>query len=204
MVAAQSRAVWKRKATLLDDPARGTLPALIRLTDFDLSLEPGISGRLQPVVQRLRAQISGDGLHALAKAITDEAAQRAPVGVALKDLDVGPSGITLALRVEKSIIRGDLSTRLVLSAPDGKYLRVELADVDVPVWVPLDVMLDAAVKRSDGAVWRDPANRSALILDPAALLARSGVQGRFAPGQWAVTTSDAGVDLTFTERASAG
>jgi hypothetical protein len=194
----------KRKATLLDDPARETLPPLIRLTDFELSLEPGSAGRLQPVVQRLRAQISGDGLHALANAITEEAAQRAPVGLTLKDLDVGPNGITLAVRVEKSILRGDLSTRLVLSAPDGKDLRVELADVDVPVWVPLDLMLDATVKRSDGAVRRDPANRSALILDPAALLARSGVHGRFAPGQWAVTTGDAGVDLSFGERTSDG
>ena len=63
-------------------------------------------------------------------------------------------------------------------------------------------MLDEAVKRGGGAVRRDPANNRALLLDPAALLARLGVPGRFAPGRWDVGASAEGIDLTFHENAA--
>jgi hypothetical protein len=41
------------------------------------------------------------------------------------------------------------------------------------------------------------------LLDPAALLARFGVPGRFAPGRWGVSTSTDGIELTFRESATA-
>ena len=65
------------------------------------------------------------------------------------------------------------------------------------------MLLEEAVKRSNGAVRRDPANRSALLLDPATLLARAGVPARFAPGRWDVATNAAGIDLTFRGNAPA-
>ena len=70
----------------------------------------------------------------------------------------------------------------------------------MPAWVPLDMLLDEAAKRGDG-VRRDPGNRSALLLDPAALLAKGGVPGRFAPGHWDVTTSADGLELHLRESA---
>ena len=157
---------------------------------------------MEPVVQGLRAQITAAGLQALAEGLVDALGRRVPVGFAVKDMRVGTGGVDIVLRVERGIVRGDLATRLVLTAPGGDLLRVELADVDVPVWVPLDVLLDEAVKRAGGAVRRDPANRRALLLDPAALLAQFGVPGRFGPGRWDVVTSDAGIDLSFGGDAS--
>ena len=56
---------------------------------------------------------------------------------------------------------------------------------------------------ADG-IRRDPGSRSALFLDPAALLARAGVPGRFAPGHWDVATNADGLVLTFRESASGG
>lgn len=153
---------------------------------------------MQPVVQGLRAAISADGLHLLTQELIDEAGRRAPVGLALQDVRVGEDGVTLVARVEKSIFRSDLATRLVLSAPGGQALRVELTDLEMPAWVPLDVLLDEAVKRGGGALQRDAGNRRALLLDPAALLARFGVPGRFAPGHWDVQTSGEGIMLAFS------
>jgi hypothetical protein len=181
----------------VSEPAPGKLPRHIQLSDFDVSLERGSAGRLQPVVQGLRLRISERGLASLMEGLVAEADRRAPVGITLSDARVGPRGIELFLRVEKSIFRGDVSTRLVLSAPGGDALRVELTDTQVPAWVPLDVLLDEGVKRSGGAVRRDPGNRSALLLDPAALLALLGVPGRFAPGYWDVATSGEGIALSF-------
>ena len=188
----------------MSDPAPGTIPGHLQITDFDVSLEPGDANRpYRPVVQGLRLRISDTGLRELTQALIVEADRRAPVGIRLEDVSVDPDGITLAMRMAKGIFKGDLSTRLVLSAPDGEVLRIELADTRVPAWVPLDMLLDQATARGGNAVQRDPGNRRALLLDPAALLARAGVPGRFAPGRWDVSTSTDGVALSFRESAAA-
>jgi hypothetical protein len=177
----------------------------LRLTDFDISLEPGTTQHpIRPVVQGLRLGVSARGLRALMQTLVDEADRRAPVGITLKGVDVGPRGIELFARMTKSIFSSDLSTRLVLSAPGGKELRVELTDTNMPAWVPLDMLLDEAARRGADGVRRDPGSRSALLLDPAALLARAGVPGRFAPGHWDVATSADGLVLTFRESADGG
>jgi hypothetical protein len=174
----------------------------MQLTDLDISLEPGDARYpMRPVVRGLRLRVSDRGLTQLAQALVDEADRRAPVGMQLKGVRVGPQGIELFLRMAKSIFSSDLSTRLVLSAPGGTELRVELTDTDMPAWVPLDMLLDEAAKRGGDGVRRDPGNQRALLLDPAALLVRGGVPGRFAPGRWTVTTSADGLDLSFRESA---
>lgn len=185
----------------MGDSFPGSLPGHMQLTDFDISLERGTAQHpIRPVVQGLRLLVSARGLQALMQTLVDEADRRAPVGITLKDVHVGPQGIELFARMTKSIFSSDLSTRLVLSAPGGTELRVELTDTNMPAWVPLDMLLDEAARRGDG-VRRDPGNRSALLLDPAALLAKGGVPGRFAPGHWDVTTSADGLELTFRESA---
>src|SRR5919107_335723 len=186
----------------MDDPAPGKLPGHMQLTEFDISLERGDARYpLRPVVQGLGLRISERGLQALAQALVDEADRRAPVGIRLKDVRVGPQGIELSARMTKAIFSSDLATRLVLSAPGGNELRVELTDTNMPAWVPLDMLLDEAARRGGDGVRRDPGSRSALLLDPAALLARGGVPGRFAPGRWDATTSADGLVLTFRESA---
>jgi hypothetical protein len=186
----------------MGDPAPGKLPGHMQLTEFDISLERGDARYpLRPVVQGLGLRISERGLQALAQALVDEADRRAPVGIRLKDVRVGPQGIELSARMTKAIFSSDLATRLVLSAPGGNELRVELTDTEMPSWVPLEMLLDEAARRGDNGVRRDPGNRSALLIDPAALLARGGVPGRFAPGRWDVTTSANGLELTFRESA---
>jgi hypothetical protein len=185
----------------MGDSAPGPIPGHIRLTDFDITLEPGDARQpLRPVVHGLRLHISAGGLRQLAQALVDEADKRAPVGVKLVDARVGPRGVELYLRVAKGIFGSDLSTRISLSAPGGEVLRAELTDTDMPSWMPLDLLLEQAVNRGGGAVSRDPANRRALLLDPAALLARLGVPGRFAPGDWGVETSQERIALSFRER----
>jgi hypothetical protein len=137
----------------MTDPTPGKLPGHIQLTDFDISLEPGdIRHPLRPVIHGLRLRVSDRGLKTLAQALVDEAGRRAPVDVALREVGVGPGGIALVLRVAKSIFSSDLSTRLALSAPGGEELRVELADTEMPIWVPLDALLDEAAKRGGGGV----------------------------------------------------
>jgi hypothetical protein len=186
----------------MGDSAPGNLPGHMQLTDFDISLERGdAKNPLRPVVQGLRLRVSSRGSQALVQALADEADRRAPVGIKLKDVRVGPQGIDLSARMTKSIFSSDLSTRLVLSAPGGNDLRVELTDTNMPAWVPLDMLLDEAARRGGNGVRRDPGNKNALLIDPAALLARAGVPGRFAPGRWEVTTSVDGLVLTFRESA---
>lgn len=189
-----------RPVTVTDATA-GRAPRDIAISQFDCSLEPGEGGRPQPVVQGLRLRISPAGLRTLTQGLVDEADRRAPVGLSLKDVRVSDAGIDLAMRIEKSIFRSDLAMRLVLTAPGGDLLRVELTNVEMPAWAPLDLIFDEAVRRGGGAILRDPASKRALALDPAALVARFGLPGRFAPGTWAVDTSPAGLDLAFQERA---
>ena len=178
----------------------GSFPGHMQLTDFDISLEPGdIRHPLRPVVQGLRLRVSNRGLQILVQGLVDEADRRAPVGVTLKDVRVGPQGIDIDLKMAKSIFSSDLSTRVSLTAPGGEELRVALTDSDMPAWAPLDVLLDQAAQRGGAAVRRDPDARNALLLDPAALLARFGVPGRFAPGRWDVATDHDGLEMAFRE-----
>ena len=191
----------------MTDSAPGRLPGQIHihLTDFAIALEPGdASHPLRPVVHSLRLRIAPEGLRRLVQGLVDEADRRAPVGIQLDDVRVAREGIDLSLKMAKAIFRSELATRLVLSAPGGTVLRVELADTEMPSWVPLDMLLDEAAKRGGGGVERDPGNRRALLLDPAALLVRLGVPGRFAPGHWDVSTRDDGLDLTFREDSGGG
>jgi hypothetical protein len=184
----------------MSDALPGTLPGHLQLTDFDLSLEPGdIRHPLRPVVQGLRLRVSTRGMQILAQGLVDEVDRRAPVGMTLNDVRIGPQGIDLFLKISKSIFSSNLSARLALSAPGGQELRVALTDSDMPAWVPLEMLLDEAAKRGGAAVRRDPEHRNALLLDPAALLARFGVPGRFAPGRWDVATGSEGLELTFRE-----
>ncbi|MEZ4564787.1 MAG: hypothetical protein R2853_18815 [Thermomicrobiales bacterium] len=171
----------------------------LQISDFGLSLEPGPGGRPQPLVQSLQARLSADGLRVLVEGGVEEAARRAPVGMHLETVQVSDAGIDLKLRISRSIIKGSLGTRLVLTAPGGDLLRAELTNLEMPGWVPLDLLLDAAVRQAGGAVQRDPGNSRALLLNPAALLTSFGVPGRFAPGVWSVRTSTAGIDLGFHE-----
>ena len=171
----------------------------LQIADVGLSLEPGPGGRPQPLVQSLQARLTAEGLRSLAESGIEEASRRAPVGLHLEDVQVSDAGIDVRLRVSKSIIKGSMGTRLVLSAPGGEVLRAELTNLEMPAWAPLDLLLDAVVKRAGGAVQRDSGNSRALLLNPAALLTSFGVQGRFAPGQWSVATSSAGIDLGFRE-----
>jgi hypothetical protein len=184
----------------MGDAAPGKFPGHIQLTDFDVSLERGDARHpLQPVVQGLRLRVSAKGLEVLAQGLVDEADRRAPVGLNLKGVRVGPDGVDLFLRVEKGIFGSDFSTRIALSAPGGQALRLEMSDDDLPAWVPLEMLLNAAVQYGKGAISRDPDNRRALLLDPAVLLTRFGVPGRFAPGRWSVNTSSNGIELAFRE-----
>jgi hypothetical protein len=171
----------------------------LQISDFGLSLEPGSGGRPQPLVQSLQARLTADGLRFLAQGGIEEAARRAPVGMQLEGLQVSDAGIDVKLRISKSIIKSSMGARLVLSAPGGDVLRAELTNLEMPGWVPLDLLLDTAVKQAGGAVQRDPGNSHALLLSPARLLSSFGVPGRFAPGTWSVSTSVAGIDLGFRE-----
>jgi hypothetical protein len=184
----------------MSQPSPQTRPQDLQLSDLSISLEPGDAAHpLIPMMRSLRLRLSPDGLRTLAGELIAEADRRAPLTLRLQVIQVGPGGVGLRLRVEKSIFGSDLATRLVLSAPDGQALRVELTDANIPAWVPLDALLEEAAKRGGGALRRDPANRSALLIDPAALLTRLGLPARFGPGQWDVATSDAGIDLVFRE-----
>lgn len=180
--------------------AGGVLPTHIQLSDFAISMEPGPGNRPQAVVKNLQVRVTQPGLEALMEGMVAEADRKAPVGLTLKNVAASAAGIDVVLRIEKSIFRSDLSTRLVFSALGGKLLRVDLTELEMPAWMPFDPLLDEAIKRAGGAVQRDPQAKRALLLDPAELLTRFGVPGRFGPGLWAVATSDAGLDLAFQEQ----
>ncbi len=180
--------------------AGGALPTHIQLSDFAISLEPGPGSRPRALIRSLRVRVTQSGLEALLQGMVSEADRKAPVGLSLKHVGASAAGVDVALRIEKSIFRGDLSTRLVFTAPGGTLLRVDLTELEMPAWVPFDPLLDEAIKRAGGAVRRDPRAKRALLLDPAEVLTRFGVPGRFGPGQWDVATSDAGIDLAFQEQ----
>jgi len=170
----------------------------LQISDLALSLEPGTSVPLQPLVHRLRLQMSDAGFVKLLRAVTTLADARAPVDIELTSCRLVEGGAEVSARAGKGLLKAALSATIAATVLAGREIRCELTNLAVPAWVPVDRFLQQAIARANIAGLRlDPDNPRAVLLDPAALLEREGLPARLAPGAWTLAIAPMQLDLAY-------
>src|SRR5215211_7822268 len=116
----------------------------VRLTDIEITLEPGRTGKIpfQPLVQNLRVILGQPALEKLAQQAVALAATKAPVEINLTGCRIIDSLVEISTRAGKGFLGADLTARLALSVVGGNEIRVALAGLDAPKWIPVSPMLD--------------------------------------------------------------
>ena len=173
----------------------------VRLTDIEITLEPGGTGNIpfQPLVRSLRVTLGPPAIEKLARQAVAMAATKSPVEINLTGCRIVDDLIEISTRAGKGFLGADLIARLALSVADGKEIRVALAGLDAPKWIPVSPMLDKALAKaaSVSGVRIDPDKPQAVLIDPAAILVQNGLPARLAPGVWSTSVTEAGVEVAF-------
>jgi hypothetical protein len=174
----------------------------IHLSDVAITLEPGNDAvPWQPLVHGLRLQLTPTALTKLAEQAVKLASARAPVEVHLTGCRLVDGGIEVSARAGKGFMGADVTARLAVSAA-GDTVRVALANLDAPRWLPTGSMIEMALGKAsqiDG-IRSDPQHAQAVLVNPAEMLARKGLPARLAPGAWVVAVTPTMLDLAYREQ----
>lgn len=180
-----------------------TTPALMRgdltVDGLDLTLVPNDGPvPVAPILNAVRVTVSPNGFRVVVGAAVAEANGRAPVNLALKRADLIDGGLQVVARASKGPFGSDVGAQVLLSVVDGRLLRADLVEVDAPKWVPVDTMIEVALKQAGGLVEPIPGEPRSFLVDPVRLLASTGVPGDLAPGGvWSVDATPQGLTLAF-------
>jgi hypothetical protein len=173
----------------------------VRLTDVEITLEPDGTGKIpfQPLVQSLRVALGQSALEKLARQAVALAETKSPVEINLTGCRIVDGLVEISTRAGKGFLGADVTARLALSVADGKEIRVALARLDAPKWIPVSPMLDKALAKAASVpgVRVDPDKPQAVLIDPAAILVQNGLPARLAPGVWSTSVTETGVEIAF-------
>lgn len=174
----------------------------IQLSDVTISLEPGSDAvPFQPLVHGLRLRLTPAALTKLAEEAIKLASAKAPVEVSLTGCRLVDGGIELSARAGMGFMGADVTARLAINAA-GDTVRVALANLDAPRWLPTGSMIEMALAKAVQiqGICPDPHDNQAVLVNPAEVLARQGIPARLAPGAWDVAVTPAALDLGYREQ----
>jgi hypothetical protein len=173
----------------------------IQLSDVAITLEPGTDTvPLQPLVHGLTLRLAPDAITKLAEEAVKMASAKAPVDVQLTGCRLIPGAIEVKARAGKGFMGADVTAQLAISAA-GDTVRVALANLNAPRWLPTGSMIEMALGKATqiAGIRPDPQNNQAVLVNPAEVLARQGVPARLAPGAWDVAVTPVALDLSYRE-----
>jgi hypothetical protein len=173
----------------------------IAITDIQLRLEPG-QGRVafQPLVERLRLGITSDAFGKVALTGLGLIAARLPVDLELTSARLVDGGAELVARVKKSFLKADLRVLLAFSVVDPATVRVRIADLEGPAWIPTQFVIENAmsVAESKPGFARVPDDDRAIDVNPAVVIASRGVPLTLAtPGAWSIDATAAVLQVAY-------
>lgn len=172
-----------------------------RIHDLQLALKPG-AGKppFTAVVQTLRAELPPEGLDTIVREGLRAAAPKLPMDVEIRETRLVPGGLQISARAKRSLLKADLVATVHISSPDGKVIRVRLAQMDAPVWVPVKLVVDQAIQMAAARFGLRPVagDDRAVDLDPVLLMRTAGVPMTFDDlGVWSVDATAAGLSMIF-------
>jgi hypothetical protein len=175
----------------------------LAITNLHVRLEPG-DGRapLLPAVTTLGLSLSSDAFAKIIRAGLGMAAgkNKLPVDVELTDARLVPGGAEITARAKKSILKADVRARLDLGVENPAAIRIRIAELDGPAWLPVQMVIANAIgaMAARPGFSRVPGDDRAVDFDPAALLDGFGLPLRLvSPGAWSVEAADQQLRLSY-------
>lgn len=180
------------------------MPSDVQITNVRMRLEPG-TGNLpfEPLVESLAVELSPDAFLKIVQQGLRMVAGRAPVEIELVSARLIEGGAEIVAKAKKSILKADLRARLAFSAPDGSAIRVKIAELDAPKWVPVDLVLNQGMTMATNrpGFKRVAGDERAVDVDPAAVLQSQGVPAKLAqPGVWAINPTATALSVDYRPR----
>jgi hypothetical protein len=165
----------------------------IKISDMRLRLDPA-AGRIpyQPIVEGLRLELSPEAFSKIVQIVLGLVADRLPVEVELGTARLIDGGAEIVAKVKRSILRADLRVRLALLVQAPETIRVRIAELDAPAWVPTQLVLDNAMRvaAAQPGFTRVSDDDRAVDVNPAELIASRGIPTKLAtPGFWSVSAT---------------
>jgi hypothetical protein len=162
----------------------------LEITDVSLRLEPA-AGRLPfiPLVESATVRISPSAFEKMVRTALTMVADRVPVELSLSSAGLLDGGAEIVARVKRSILKADVTVRLAFVAVAHDTIRVKVAGIDAPAWVPTQFVIEQglAVVSNRPGFSRAEGESSAIDVKPAEVLARRGLPVKLAePGRWSV------------------
>lgn len=176
----------------------------IQINDLQLRLDPA-TGRIpfSPLVTSMHVDISQGAFEKAVRAAVVMAGDRVPVDLTLASANLVNGGAEIVARVKRSILKADVKAHLEFTAISDDTIRVRVAKIDAPAWVPTQFVIEqgmgvVAAKAGFARAADDP---SALDVKPADVLARRGIPVKLAaPGSWSIDTAPDQMRVRFASR----
>jgi hypothetical protein len=173
----------------------------LQINDVRLRLDPR-QGRVpfEPLVESLSLDLSSAAFAKIVQAGLALAGDRLPVEVTMGSARLIDGGAEIVVKVKRSILKADLCARLAFSVQDPSTVRVRIADLDAPAWVPIPFVIENAmnVAAAKPGFSRVPGDERAVDVNPATVIASRGIPLKLAtPGAWSINPTAETLSIAY-------
>jgi hypothetical protein len=171
------------------------------INNVRLRLDPGHGNMpFEPLVETLSIEISADAFRKIVVEGIRKVGDRVPVEIELGSVRLLDGGAEIVMKVKRSILRAELRIRLAFSAIDPETIRVQVAELDAPAWVPTQFVIEHGMTYASSreGFTRVAGVDSAVDINPATILASRGIPVNLAkPGAWSMETTPQSILVGF-------
>ncbi len=173
----------------------------VQLDAIQIRLDPG-NGRfpLTPILQSIRAVLSPTAVEKLCRIAVKLADARAPLDLELLGSELTDGGAIVRARAKKGLLRADIQARIGIASVGPRAVRVTLQQLDAPVWVPANYVLEHAfaIAAARPGITRVDGETNALDIDPEAMLDQFELPALIQrPGAWSVQPTTRSIALHY-------
>lgn len=173
----------------------------VLITDVRLRLDAGRGNiPFEPLVESLAVELSAEAFRKIVEEGIRKVGDRVPVEIELGSVRLLDGGAEIIMKVKRSILRAELRAKLAISAYDPETIRIQVAELDAPAWVPTQFVLEHGMTyaASRQGFTRADGVENSVDIDPAVVLASRGIPVKLAtPGAWSIVTTPESIVTRF-------
>jgi hypothetical protein len=174
----------------------------VQITDVRLQLNQG-EGRIpfEPLVEHLALELSSVAFDKIVRRAIVLFSGRLPVEIEIGSARIVNGDAEVVAKVKRSILKADLRARLTFATPDAETIRVRVAELDAPAWVPTQMVLDHGLTMATDrpGISKVTGDGRAVDLKPAIVLAQYGLPVKLAtPGAWSISPAASSIGVGYS------
>jgi hypothetical protein len=174
----------------------------LTVSDLQVRLLPGKGSiPIEPLVERLSLELSTAAFQKIVEQGARLAAGKLPVEIELNSARLVDGGAEIVARAKRSILKADLSAKLTFAVVDGKAIRVRVAELDAPGWVPTQMVLAHGmnVAAARPGFTKVEGDDRAIDVDPRVILTSAGLPLAIAEdGLWSLNPTASALGVSFS------